>query len=61
MSYHDELEHRARQYTQRSGLVLGQELGRGVHGIEVQAILRFLEGLGVFMVDVNAGNISFDD
>lgn len=170
MSFHDELEHRARQYTQRSGLVLGQELGRGVHGIvfviesqpekgpmaarsaikahrrepdycrerdvylrlqehglttirgchvpqmlafddelwvlemtvvsrpfvldfagayldeppdfsaevmadwraekaeqfgsrwpEVQAILRFLEGRGVFMVDVNVGNISFGD
>lgn len=33
MSFQDELEHRARQYAQRSGLVLGQELGRGVHGI----------------------------
>ncbi len=28
---------------------------------EVQAILRFLESLGVFMVDVNPGNISFGD
>ncbi len=28
---------------------------------EVQAILRFLEGHGVFMVDVNLGNISFGD
>lgn len=28
---------------------------------EVQAILRSLEGRGVFMVDVNAGNISFGD
>src|SRR5262245_39071369 len=33
MSFQDELEHRARQYTQRSGWMLGQELGRGVHGI----------------------------
>jgi hypothetical protein len=28
---------------------------------EVQAILRFLEGYGVFMLDVNPGNISFGD
>jgi len=28
---------------------------------EVQAILRVLEGHGVFMVDVNPGNISFGD
>ena len=28
---------------------------------EVQAILRFLEGHGVFMMDVNPGNISFGD
>ena len=28
---------------------------------EVRAILRFLEGHGVFMVDVNVGNISFGD
>jgi hypothetical protein len=28
---------------------------------EVQAILRALEGHGVFMVDVNPGNISFGD
>jgi hypothetical protein len=28
---------------------------------EVQAILRFLEGYGVFMVDANPGNISFGD
>lgn len=27
---------------------------------EVQAILRVLEGYGVFMVDVNPGNISFE-
>ncbi len=33
MGFQDELEHRARQYTQRNGLRLGQELGRGVHGI----------------------------
>jgi hypothetical protein len=28
---------------------------------EVQAILQFLEGLGVFLVDVNPGNVSFGD
>lgn len=28
---------------------------------EVQAILRFLEGYGVFMLDANPGNISFGD
>jgi hypothetical protein len=28
---------------------------------EVQAILRFLEGFGVFMLDVNPGNISYVD
>jgi hypothetical protein len=28
---------------------------------EVQAILRLLEGYGVFMIDVNPGNISFGD
>jgi hypothetical protein len=28
---------------------------------EVQAILRFLEGHGIFMADVNPGNISFGD
>jgi hypothetical protein len=28
---------------------------------EVQAILRFLERYGVFMVDVNPGNVSFGD
>jgi hypothetical protein len=28
---------------------------------EVQAILRFLEGYGVFMIDVNPGNVSFGD
>jgi hypothetical protein len=33
----------------------------GPHWAEVQAILRFLEGLGVFMVDVNPGNVSFGD
>ena len=29
--------------------------------VEVQAILRFLEGYGVFMVDVNPGNVSFGE
>jgi hypothetical protein len=33
MSITDELEHRARQYTQQHGLVLGQVLGCGYHGI----------------------------
>jgi hypothetical protein len=28
---------------------------------EVQAILGFLEGLGVFLLDVNPGNVSFGD
>ena len=28
---------------------------------EVQAILRFLEGYGIFMVDVHPGNISFGE
>jgi len=28
---------------------------------EVQAILRALEGYGVYMVDVNPGNVSFGD
>ncbi len=28
---------------------------------EVQAILRHLEGYGIFMIDVNPGNISFGD
>jgi hypothetical protein len=31
----------------------------GTRWPEVQAILRFLEGYGIFMVDVNPGNISF--
>ena len=81
MSFQDELEHRARQYTQRNGLLLGQELGRGIQGIvftladwgaekqeqfgarwpEVQAIVRSLEGYGVFMLDVNPRNLSFGD
>jgi hypothetical protein len=33
----------------------------GPRWAEVQAILRFLEGLGVFIVDVNPGNVSFGD
>jgi hypothetical protein len=33
----------------------------GTRWAEVQAILRFLEGYGVFMEDVNPGNISFGD
>lgn len=33
----------------------------GPRWAEVQAILRFLEGYGVFMVDVNPGNVSFGD
>jgi hypothetical protein len=33
----------------------------GPRWAEVQAILRALEGYGVFMVDVNPGNISFSD
>jgi hypothetical protein len=33
----------------------------GPRWAEVQAILRFLEGLGVFMLDVNPGNVSFGD
>ena len=33
----------------------------GPHWPEVQAILRFLEGYGIFMEDVNPGNISFGD
>jgi hypothetical protein len=33
----------------------------GPRWAEVQAILRFLEGHGVFMVDVNPGNVSFAD
>lgn len=33
----------------------------GARWAEVQAILRDLEGYGVFMVDVNPGNISFAD
>ena len=33
----------------------------GARWAEVQAILRVLEGFGVFMVDVNPGNISFGD
>jgi hypothetical protein len=28
---------------------------------EVQAILRTLEGYGVYLLDVNLGNVSFDD
>ena len=28
---------------------------------EVQAILRNLEGYGILMLDVNPGNVSFDD
>lgn len=33
----------------------------GARWPEVQAILRFLEGYDIFMVDVNPGNISFGD
>ena len=33
----------------------------GPRWAEVQAILRSLEGYGVFMVDVNPGNISFGE
>jgi hypothetical protein len=33
----------------------------GPHWPEVQAILGVLEGYGIFMVDVNPGNISFGD
>jgi hypothetical protein len=33
----------------------------GKHWGEVQVILRFLEGYGIFMVDINPGNISFGD
>jgi hypothetical protein len=33
----------------------------GPRWAEVQAILRELEGYGVFMVDVNPGNVAFDD
>ena len=33
----------------------------GTHWPEVQAILRSLEGFGVFMVDVNPGNVAFAD
>jgi hypothetical protein len=33
----------------------------GPHWAEVQAILRFLEGYGVSMLDVNPGNVSFGD
>jgi hypothetical protein len=33
MSFKDELRRRAREYTRRHGLVLGDELGCGVHGI----------------------------
>ena len=32
----------------------------GSRWAEVQAILRFLEGYGVFLADVKPGNISFD-
>ena len=33
----------------------------GPRWAEVQAILRFLEGYGVFLVDVNPGNVAFGD
>jgi hypothetical protein len=33
----------------------------GPRWAEVQAILRDLEGYGVFMVDVNPGNVAFAD
>jgi len=33
----------------------------GPRWAEVEAILRFLEGCGVFVVDVNPGNVSFGD
>jgi hypothetical protein len=33
----------------------------GPHWAEVQAILRALEGYGVFMLDVNPGNVAFGD
>lgn len=33
MSFKEELENRARQYTQQHGLLLGEQLGCGVHGI----------------------------
>lgn len=33
MSFTDELERRAREYAQQHGLVLGEQLGFGVHGI----------------------------
>jgi len=33
----------------------------GPRWAEVQAVLRALEGLGIFMVDVNPGNISLGD
>jgi hypothetical protein len=33
MTFKDELVRRAREYTQRTGLGLGDELGAGVHGI----------------------------
>ena len=33
----------------------------GPHWPEVQAILRTLEGYGIFQLDVNPGNVSFDD
>ncbi len=32
----------------------------GSHWPEVQAILRHLESYGIYMIDVNPGNISFD-
>jgi hypothetical protein len=33
----------------------------GPHWAEVRAILRALEGYGVFMLDVNPGNVAFGD
>ena len=33
----------------------------GARWPEVQAVLRIIEGYGVFMLDVNPGNVSFGD
>ena len=103
-----DLARRAQEYADRQGLILGRQLGFGIHGIviemtvvtrpfvldfagayldwgpnfseevladwraekqeqfgprwpEVQAVLGALEAYGIFMVDVNPGNVSFGD
>jgi hypothetical protein len=44
MSFHDELIYRGQQYAAQYGLVLGKELGFGVHGIVFEAESQAVKG-----------------